>query len=156
MVGAFDPGDYRDALLLGGGSGAPVSDVVLQKREKGIHGGVIACRTNAAQRSDHAVATEDTNIFELQNCDRWSASTMHPARSRRRATEYVVHIRVHRLLQHHTGWQILRLVRPLLVCRSHQVSRGQMSIPTTNQTFPLERGVPYVHLVFREATSLSG
>ncbi len=42
VVGAFDPGDDREAQLLAGVPGLAAEDVLLQQAEEALHGGVVA------------------------------------------------------------------------------------------------------------------
>src|SRR4051812_23324057 len=56
VVGAFDPGDDRDAELVAGVPAATVEDVLLQQCEERFHGGVVAGGTDLAHRADHLVA----------------------------------------------------------------------------------------------------
>ena len=86
VVGAFDPGDDRDAELVAGGPALPVEDVLLQQREERFHGGVVAGGADLAHRADHAVAGEGALRFRDRNCDPRSECRMQPATSPRRAT----------------------------------------------------------------------
>src|SRR5665647_829467 len=55
VVGAFDPGDDRQAKLIAGVPAAPVQDVLLQQGEEGLHGGVVPGRPDPAHGSDQVV-----------------------------------------------------------------------------------------------------
>jgi hypothetical protein len=46
VVGPLDSGDDRDPEMLAGGPGAAVQDVLLQQREEGLYGGVVAGSTD--------------------------------------------------------------------------------------------------------------
>ena len=87
VVGAFDPGDDRDAQLVAGGPALPVEDVLLQQREERFHGGVVAGGADLAHRADHAVTGErpvQLPRTELRCLGR--ECRMQPATSPRRAT----------------------------------------------------------------------
>ena len=63
MVGAFDPGDDRDAEFLSGVPARAVKDGLLQQREEALHGGVVPGGPDAAHGADHVVATQGENEF---------------------------------------------------------------------------------------------
>ncbi len=63
VVGAFDPGDDREAELIAGGPALPIEHVALEEREERFHGGVVAGGSDLAHRSDHAVADQGTLEF---------------------------------------------------------------------------------------------
>src|SRR5690625_6658629 len=49
VVGAFDPGDDRDAELFSSPPALAVQDVLLQQREEGLHRGVISAGTDRSE-----------------------------------------------------------------------------------------------------------
>jgi len=62
MVGAFDPGQDRDAKVLTAVPAPPVQDVLLQQAaEEAPHGGVIAGRPDTAHGADHVVAAHSVD-----------------------------------------------------------------------------------------------
>ena len=61
VVGAFDPGDDRDAEFLSGVPARAVQDGLLQQREEALHGGVVPGGPDPAHGSDHVVATQGEN-----------------------------------------------------------------------------------------------
>ena len=63
VVGAFDPGDGRDAEFLSGVSAPAVQDVLLQQREEALHGGVVPGGPDSAHGADHVVAAQGDNEF---------------------------------------------------------------------------------------------
>jgi hypothetical protein len=58
VVGTFDSGDDRDPEFLAGGPPPAVEHVLLQQREEGVHGRIVAGRADPAHRSGQLVAVE--------------------------------------------------------------------------------------------------
>ena len=58
VVGAFDPGDDRDAQLFAGVPGVAVEHVLLQQREELLHGGVVTGGSDLAHRAEHPVTEQ--------------------------------------------------------------------------------------------------
>ena len=58
VVGSFDPGHDGQAQFLSGGPALPVQDVLLQQREEGLHGCIVATGPDPAHGSGQSVALE--------------------------------------------------------------------------------------------------
>jgi hypothetical protein len=56
VVGAFDPGNDREAELVAARPALAVEDVLLEQREPRLHRGVVRCRRDAPHRADEPVA----------------------------------------------------------------------------------------------------
>ena len=86
VVGAFDPGDDRDAQFLAGGPAAAVEDVLLQQAKKDSMAALSpAAPTRPIEPTMSWRLSARTN-FRLRNCDPRSVCRMQPATSPRRAT----------------------------------------------------------------------
>lgn len=58
VVGAFGPGDDRQAEFVTGGPASVVEDVLAQEREERLHRGVVGTRGDPAHRAGQAVPVE--------------------------------------------------------------------------------------------------
>src|SRR5699024_2189075 len=77
VVGAFDPGDDRDAELFSGPPAIAVQDVLLKQREQGFHGGVVAGGPDLAHRSDEVMTVQ--SVHEAPRSKLGSAVRVHDA-----------------------------------------------------------------------------
>src|SRR5699024_1887353 len=63
VVGPLDPGDDGDPQLFSGPPALAIQDVLLEKREEGLHRGVVPGSTDFPHRSDEVMAVQGVHEF---------------------------------------------------------------------------------------------